>query len=219
MSPTPRSAKNMLVLAISTTAQPQNYYRAGTLADVKAIYKDAIASANGDRKAIRQLESAMQLYKLNAQPEWKDVATAPSLTATFQSLRKDGLKAVGLDHQKIAETVKGVGAALKTDAPGVGRDLLSAARGGMLEKMKLLGSASALFSKVSGDVMGLKATGEHAIEMLQNRLTGYEGNGIMTAEGQKMVHATFLADPANATPVDLKMLHETKRAAPKPKQP
>lgn len=219
MTSAARSAKSTLVLAISTSAQPQDYYLAGSLVEVKAIYKEATASAKGDRKAIRQLESAMQLYKLNVQPDWKDVATAPSLTATFQSLRKEGLKAIGLDQKEITATVKGVGAAIKADASAVGRDIMSAARGGMLEKMKLLGSASALFAKVSGDVLGLKATGESALETLQNRLTGYEGDGIITAAGEKMVHATFLADPAKATPVDLKMLYETKKTAPKPKQP
>lgn len=207
------------VLAISTAGQPANYYVAGTLAAVKALYQDSIRSARGDRATIRQLEKTMQLYKLTARPAWVEKDAPPSLRATVESLREKGLGAVGVDQDKIAGTLKNVSDALKAEAPGLGRDLLGAAKGGMLEKLKLIGSATSLFAKVNGSVQDLTDAGKTAVENLQNRLSGYDGDGIVTPDGTHLVHATWLANPANAKPLDLKILkaaasHPAPKASP-----
>jgi hypothetical protein len=217
MSKTARKAQPTHVLAISTAGQAADYYVAGTLTEVKTLYQNSIRPARGDRTALRQIESGMQLYKLNTQPVWAEIEATPSLKATVESFREKGLGAVGVDQGKITDTLKTVRDALKSEAPGLGRDLLGAAKGGMMEKLKLVGNASSLFSRVSGSVQELAATGKSAVETLQNRLIGYEGDGSVTPDGTKLVHATWLANPANAKPLgDLKILKDTpSRAAPK----
>ena len=213
------SVKNLLVLACTAPNQKQDYYRAGTLAEIRALYKATLHSAKGDAQATRRLKAGMRLYRLNAQPQWKETTLeASSLTATFQALRQDGLKTLGVDQKDIAGKVQDLGNTLKKELPGLGRDLLGAAKGGMLEKLAALGSATSLFGKVSGSVQSLKTTGEAALETLQNRLAGYEGDGIITSGGEKLVHARFLANPANAVPADLKILQDVRKTAPKPKQ-
>jgi hypothetical protein len=209
------AAKATYVLAVKSKETPEDYYVAGTLAEIRQAHQDIVQPVRGNRAEIKCLEGGMQLYKLTAEPAWRQVNDSPSLTATFKALRTDGLKAVGVDTDKVANTVKGMADTVKTQAPGLGGDIRKAVSGGLMDKMKLLGSATSLFGAVAGSLETLKAEGKAAISTVQSRLTGFEGDGIITPDGQKLVHATFLANPENAKPLEFSALKETRKTAPR----
>lgn len=213
------AAKATYVLAVNNDENPEDYYVAGTLAEIRQAHQDLVQPVRGNRTETKRLEASMQLYKLTAEPAWREVKDSPSLTATFKALRTDGLKAVGVDTDKVANTVKGIADTVKTQAPGLGGDIRKAVSGGLLDKMKLLGSATSLFGAVAGSLDALKAEGKAALATVQSRLTGFEGDGIITPDGQKLVHATFIANPENAKPVELSALKETRKSAPRMPKP
>lgn len=213
------AAKATYVLAVKNDENPEDYYVAGTLAEIRQAHQDLVQPARGNRAETNRLEASMQLYKLTTEPAWREVTASPSLSATFKALRTEGLKAVGVDTDKVANTVRGIADTVKTQAPGLGGDIRKAVSGGLMDKMKLLGSATSLFGAVAGSLDALKAEGKAAIATVQNRLTGFEGDGIITPAGQKLVHATFIANPENAKPVELSALKETRKSAPRAPKP